>query len=337
MSEKDIMIVSRKWPRRGNYTSVERFLDYFPEARIISSGNSDPKPYRLWHSIAGPVNRSAYSNWSARLEVSAMLAMLLHRPAIVHFFYGDHDCHFTPYIKKITGAKLAATFYFSNHELEERMEDKRYLKRLDLVLATGQSQKKYLEQFVAPEKTAFLPLGIDTEFFRPLPAYTFNASKPKVLQVGLNRRDFHMTKQVLSKLKDRFSGLEADMVGCAELKIMFPGEDWITWHPVIDDQALLSLYQSATLLLLAVKDGGSSNSLNEALACGLPVVTNRTPNLIDYTNSEGVICTDYDLDAMVKACIPLCSDPAYRVHCAEAARNYAPGSGIILSLLSLFS
>jgi hypothetical protein len=70
MSEKDIMIVSRKWPRRGNYTSVERFLDYFPEARIISSGNSDPKPYRLWHSIAGPVNRSAYSNWSALLHTS---------------------------------------------------------------------------------------------------------------------------------------------------------------------------------------------------------------------------------------------------------------------------
>ena len=319
-----IMLVSRKWPLRGKFTSVERFLDYFEGFRIITSSIINPKPYFLWKHLSNKANRKPYSSWSAFLEAKAILAILLYRPVIVHFMYGDHDLFYTLKLAKLLGIKISATFYFSVNELSKKIPDKSYFTNIDLVFATGKYQKSYLEKFIKKENIYLLPLGVDTDFFSPSGKIVNSISNPKILQVGKNRRDWKLAKSVFLQLKELFPLLTVNMVGCYEKRTFFKKYDWIIFHPVINDNQLRFLYRESAILLLPLEDGGSSNSLNEALACGVPVVTNNVPNLIDYTDSDCVhMGKPGDSESMVKACSKLLNNPEYRNEKCLATRAHA--------------
>ena len=61
--------------------------------------------------------------------------------------------------------------------------------------------------------------------------------------------------------------------------------------------------------MLPLLEGGSSQTLNEALSSGLPVVTNDFPNLSDYTNTEAVSTfAPKDYKRMANACINILED-----------------------------
>ena len=56
-------------------------------------------------------------------------------------------------------------------------------------------------------------------------------------------------------------------------------------------------------------EGGSSQTLNEALSSGLPVITNAFPNLSDYINTSAVLSfPPKDFYSMARACIDLLED-----------------------------
>ena len=87
---------------------------------------------------------------------------------------------------------------------------------------------------------------------------------------------------------------------------MFKGVKNTTFHPFVSDQDLLEIYQNASLLILPLLEGGSSQTLNEAMATGLPVVTNDLSNLEDYISMEAVLLsTKGDAESMAHHCCRL--------------------------------
>ena len=51
-------------------------------------------------------------------------------------------------------------------------------------------------------------------------------------------------------------------------------------------------------------EGGSSQTVNEALSSGLPIITNKFPNLSDYTKTNSVIKhLPGDYKKMAKSCL----------------------------------
>ncbi|MBF0430923.1 MAG: glycosyltransferase [Fibrobacteria bacterium] len=319
-----LLIVTRKWHFRGSHTSVERFLDFFSGSPVISNENEFKRPYRFIKALAKKANHSAYTRQSAGLEIAALLYAIWHRPALVHFFYGDHDYHFAGKVLRLFGIKCAATFYFSIKELEERMDNKNHFQYLDLALATGRAQQEYLSSFINPDNLDYLPLGVDTHFFTPLSGFIPDPENPIILQVGVNRRDFKLAHQTLSQLKKDYQKLVVHMIGCYDQKESFSDLPFVQFHQKISDDELLHLYQSATLLLLPLEDGGSSNTLNEALACGLPVVATKVINFVDYTNDDCVsLCPQGNAAVMVDSCKSIISNTKNYETFRIAARNLA--------------
>jgi glycosyltransferase involved in cell wall biosynthesis len=322
ISERDLLFVARRWTGRSRHTSVERFLDYFPQAVKVTPENAWKRPYRMLKWIAGRAGQNGYTSISAGLEAAALVQIALRRPHITHFLYADHDYHYLGRAARPVRTRLAGTFFFSIEEFETRMPDKSHLRNLDLVIASGREQMAYLARFVPPERLAYLPLGVDTGFFTPPGDPASRRQRgPRLLQTGVNRRDFDTLREVFCRLKAVYPGLRLDMVGCQAAADLFAATPDVVFHPYLDDETLRHIYQESTLLVLPLLEGGSSNALNEALAAGLPVVASDQPNLRDYADSACVaLCPPGDAGAMAAACRFWLDDPERREAASIQAR-----------------
>ena len=127
------------------------------------------------------------------------------------------------------------------------MPNKKHLKRLDLIIASGNKQMEYLSQYVSKEKLAFVPLGIDTDFFRPLANnMKINNSTQTLLHVGCNRRDYYTLKEVFIQLQLLKPEIRLEMVGADNAKIIFQGIKNVIFHPFLTDEELLDVYLNAS-------------------------------------------------------------------------------------------
>lgn len=324
IDEKSLLFVMRRWSRRGNYTSVERFLAFWPQASVISNAQAWKRPYRLLSIIAKRAKQDGYTSFSAGLEIASLVKSIQVHPKIVHFLYADHDYHYFGEWANIFGVKTVGTFYFSVEELERRMPNKGHLHSLDLVLATGQKQLEYLKRFIQPEKLDILPLGVDVDFFRPANDYGQKRLSNRLLQVGTNRRDHITLKKTYLSLQEKIPSVELHMVGCIEARPLFADIPGVFFYNYLDDQELLALYQGSDVLLLPLLEGGSSNALNEALSTGLPVVASDLPNLKDYVNPNCVFLNEPgNWAGMAADCQRLLTDESFYLGASYAARQFA--------------
>ncbi|MBI5234481.1 MAG: glycosyltransferase family 4 protein, partial [Deltaproteobacteria bacterium] len=80
----------------------------------------------------------------------------------------------------------------------------------------------------------------------------------------------------------------------------------IRFHSGIPESDLLSMYQSASILLVPFKDGTANNSVLEAAACGLPAITTDIGGIRDYVDDAcAVLCKPCDAECMADAVIML--------------------------------
>ena len=78
----------------------------------------------------------------------------------------------------------------------------------------------------------------------------------------------------------------------------------VEFLPFLNDKEFRNLYHRASLLILPLLEGGSSQTVNEALSSGLPIITNKFPNLSDYTKTNSVIKhLPGDYKKMAKSCL----------------------------------
>jgi glycosyltransferase involved in cell wall biosynthesis len=189
------------------------------------------------------------------------------------------------------------------------------------VIASGQRQMDYLKQYVDERRLVYLPLGVDCSFFKPPDVPSLRREDaPRLLQVGINRRDFDTLRRVIEQLRIHYPNLRLEMVGCRDAQDQFAGDSSVVFHPFLSDEELLQVYQQSTVMLLPLLEGGSSNALNEAMATGLPVVATQMPNLEDYVSKEGVrLCPPGDAGAMTQACRELIDNRAAWEKASNAA------------------
>ena len=78
------------------------------------------------------------------------------------------------------------------------------------------------------------------------------------------------------------------------------------------------------MLILPLIEGGSSQTLNEAMASGLPVVTNDLPNLRDYVTEEAVFLSPVgNVEMMVRDCYKLLTDQNKLNNASQSARDHS--------------
>ena len=114
------------------------------------------------------------------------------------------------------------------------------------------------------------------------------------------------------------------MVGCSSSNKLFAGIENVFFHTFLSDTELVKVYQNATLLILPLLEGASSQTLNEAMSSGLPVVTNDLPNLIDYIVEDAIFLSPIgNVEKMVKHCYTLLTNSNKLEYASKKGREHS--------------
>jgi glycosyltransferase involved in cell wall biosynthesis len=324
---KNLLIISKKWPNRGNYTSVERFCHILNPQFEQWHGKKINIPYKIARGIrnASQSKKSEqystpYSTASAMHELWGLMEIIRKRPKYIFFPYADYDYNYIGLFKKLLGIKIILWSYFSESELNNRFKSLRHFARADLILAAGHEQVKYLKRNLPGSKIEFFPMGVDTDFFFP----SETVDKYRIVLSGVNRRDFDTAYRALDMLFKDYSQLKVDFIGTQAIASELPDRPYLTKHDFLSDTEMRSVYQKANIQILPLIDGGSSNSLNEGLACGLPQIVTDLPNINDYLKDTFCLrVPKSDANELYQNCKRLIEDDLLRHSFGVAAREEA--------------
>ena len=112
-------------------------------------------------------------------------------------------------------------------------------------------------------------------------------------------------------------------------------EGVIEWRGWQDDMA--AVYQSAHIACLPSYREGLPKSLQEAAACGLPIVTTDVPGCREVVRDgeNGILVPHRNVDALAKALLRLITDPALRARMGEAGRRIAENEFSVQRVIAL--
>ena len=340
ISSYNILYVGRNWSTMGTNNTFNNLLKFFPKSVSVTSKDLKSFDNRIYRYIKKKTGNSCYSSLSAALEFHAFKKSIYNNIKIVHYWYGDHDYYYGYLFRKIFGSKIIINLFFSLEELERRMPNKFHLKNADLITCSGKAQIEYLNKFIDKKKLAYLPLGVDTQFFCPS-RNKIKRDKNLIICVGNNRRDYVTLKKIYAILKCQRPNIKLKLAGSNEGKDFFLDFPEVEFFPFLSENKFRDLYKKASLLILPLLEGGSSQTLNEALSSGLPVITNNFPNISDYTDSECVLkFSPGDYQGMAYSCLKLLNDDKKIIAMSKEARSHIlkyDYSNIKQNLISIYA
>jgi len=305
---KNLLFVGRNWSTMSANNTFENLLNFFPEAINVTSKDLGGFDNRFYRYLKNKTGNSCYSSLSVALELNVLKKSVCNNIDIIHYWFGDHDYYYGFLFKKLFGSKIIINLFFSLEELERRMPNKTHLEKADLITCSGKAQIDYLSNFISTNKLAYLPLGVDTKSFKPLKRKN-NRDKNLVICVGNNRRDYSTLKKIYLILKKNRPSIKLKLAGSLRAKDNFINYPEVEILPFLSEKKFRDLYNKASVLILPLLEGGSSQTLNEALSSGLPVITNSFPNLLDYTNTKAVLSfRPKDFRGMANACLDILDD-----------------------------
>ena len=189
---------------------------------------------------------------------------------------------------------------------------------------------------VPAAKRAYIPNGVDTDLFRPLPTLERNRLRadlqlpvdaPIVVYLGrltAEKRVDHLL-DIWPDIRMTFPQAELLIVGTgpeeARLRTQSASMAGVRLTGQINDSR--RYLQASDVFVLPSATEGLSNSLLEALSCGLPVLATSvggTPDVISHEKNGFLIPPD-DLSALQVGLITLLSDPSLRTRLGSGGRQ----------------
>ncbi|NNG00366.1 MAG: glycosyltransferase family 4 protein [Desulfobacteraceae bacterium] len=253
-----------------------------------------------------------YNRDSAYNETVAAMRWLKKSGQIFHFIYGENSFRYLGLLKKIhLQNAVICTFHTPPWKFQELVADNKYLDDLDAIVVVSNSQRKFFSELIGEERVFYVPHGIDVQHYHPKMVFlTHNSTtKFKCLFVGQHMRDLNTLSESAKFLIDHDPTVEFNVVVPEKFHSCFIDLPNVTVLSKIPDTRLLELYQESDLLVLPLIDATANNSILEAMACGLPVVTTDMTATRDYLDDSCAILTPKgDVRGVVEAIQALKSD-----------------------------
>jgi glycosyltransferase involved in cell wall biosynthesis len=204
--------------------------------------------------------------------------------SLVHFLFAEFagPRRAGPFRRR--GARIVGTFHTSPRRLEQVIGSV-HLEVYDAISVVAEGQRAYFLERGFPAERLFLTLhGVDTDYFHPdaRRGATPDNEPLKGLLVGATERDHAFAAKLMAALPAGL--LHLSVATKPSEHPVYRSLRNVTLLPHLNDEAMLKAYQEADLLVMPLMDATANNAILEAMACGTPVMTNRTSGTNNYVD-----------------------------------------------------
>ncbi|MFD2698599.1 glycosyltransferase family 4 protein [Mesonia sediminis] len=305
-------------------SGYSRLIDYFPDPTSIYGRNI--MPYKIAKLISKVSSKQAglYDSTSVMKEYELLRVLKSNKSkaSIVHYLNGERDVRFNVKYNRRKNLKYFASFHKPPAILKTQITNLSYLKSLNAAVCVGENQVDFIKECLHLEHVKYIPHGVDTQFFTPLASKTTVKQSKNILFVGQHLRDFKTFNTVIKVLIEKIKGVQVDVILRKEYATEIRLHDKIKIHHNINDIELRSFYQKADVLFLPLLDATACNSILEALACGLPIVTSDVGGVSSYLRNTGNFLLS-DQDAYIETLVKILKNPEQLENISRLSRQKA--------------
>lgn len=259
--------------------------------------------WRLGEAVRKWGERAYGSTWNALVpgwDEARLLRRLPRRaePYPVHFLWGEFAAPRDPEPYRRKGARVVVTVHCSARRWDSVWLRPDGFARAEQVLLMSESQRPFVAPHVPTERIRTILHGVVSGYFTP-PAQRAPRGKFRMFMLGDTERDHEFAAQIAAKLPaDRF---EWRIRTISHEKSFYAGIPAVTLLPRLAEEEMLAEYRQADVLAMPMLDSAANNVILESMACGTPVLTNRSGGVAEYVSPECnfVLSNDRKVDEWV--------------------------------------
>ncbi len=318
------MVGRRAISHHGAHSGYARLLGplraKLPVAQVDGNGGT-----RLPQGVARRLMARTEMPWYDRnaMNIDLAVARALWRGEVCHLLYGEDTLHYSGLSRRLGApGRLVVTFHQPPAVFDEVVRDRRPLAGVDAAIAMSSELRDHLSAHIGSERAFFVPLGVDTGFFRP-PA----APRPEpasCLFVGWWQRDLAMLGAVVRRVRSQLPHVRFEAVVPEWARADLRAATGIEPLAGISDDDLLRSYQRAAVVVVPLKAAAANNTLLEAAATGGAIVATDVGGVRDHL---GAGCAELvppgDPEAMSARVLELLTSPSRREQLGARARERA--------------
>lgn len=300
------IIINHRSQHHSGYSGYSRLIDYLGDViSVPSDGYKGIVPYRIAKWIASNLNQKKGEYNSDSIDKELELYRLLKQEKdnkIVHYLNAERNIRFLVNSKQFfTDTTFLGTFHKPSEVLKQKITDNAYVKKLDGAIAVGVNQVDFLKNWLNTDKVSYIPHGVDTQFFKP--DFT-KREESTLLFVGQHLRDFEALNYCIPRIAEKIKDLKVNVVLHKSYKKFVEPHSSVAIFSNVEDTDLRDFYQRATALFLPMKNSTACNSILEAMAVGVPIISSDVGGNYGYIDRERAILVsrgknDFLIDATI--------------------------------------